>query len=196
MKRRVSETKLLVATAAVECFENEASTQISMSEIAARAGVSRQALYRAFETRSDLIQHILNDRFTKIGEMLRPYFESASSLEEALIEGCIRAVSAGRNDKVIQLILDMYSDHTVEQFIFQGSDEILQLTRTLWGPLIQRARKKSLIDPTVSDDRILDWIQQVEAVLSLRDDWDEGKQRALLRDFLVPSIIRRDWSVR
>jgi AcrR family transcriptional regulator len=162
-----------------------------MADLADRAGVSRQAVYRAFGTRSELVEYILNIRFQEIGHAIEHHFRDVDSLEEALVECPLRAVDAGRKDLVFQAIMRTHSDHSVEQFVFRGSEEILEVTRKLWGPLLKQARDRGQLDRDISDDRYLDWIQQVEAMLSLREDLNVQQQRAVLRDFLVPSIIRK-----
>lgn len=191
VRRRLVETRALVAATAARLFEANDLSKVSMSEIAEVAGVSRQAAYRAFANRADLLRHILNDRLKIIGASLTEKFERAADLEEALVECAFAAVQAGRHDPLFTKILRGNADHSVDQFIFQGSPEINAITQELWGPHLEKARKKGLVDPNISDERFLDWIQQVEAVLSMREDFSEEEQRRLLHDFLVPSIIRR-----
>lgn len=191
MRRKLSDTRRVVADAALRCFERHEPSDISMNDIAREAGVSRQAAYRAFSSRTELIETVLNMRLTDIGESVERYFREAESLEKALVECAFRAVQAGRSDALFVKVLKSCGDHRVEQFIFRGSDDILAVTKRLWGPLLAKAREEGLINPDISDERYLDWIQQIEAVLSMRDDFSEEAQRQMLRDFLVPSIITR-----
>lgn len=195
-RRKLEETRALVAAAAAACFEKGEPSTFSMTDIADAAGVSRQAAYRAFSTRADLLRHVLNDRLKIIGASLEKHFRRAGSLEEALVECAFLAVQAGRNDPLFAKILRSEADHSVEQFIFRGSPEILSITKDLWGPHLARARAEGLVNPEISDERFLDWIQQIEAVLSMRDDFSDEQQRQLLRDFLVPSIITRPAAAR
>ena len=60
----------------------------------------------------------------------------------------------------------------------------------LWGPVLDRARAQGKIRDGIDNDRAVEWIRNVHAMLTMRVDYSETKQAEMLRDFLVPAITR------
>jgi AcrR family transcriptional regulator len=63
-----------VVAAALRCFERYGAKRTSLDDVAEEAGLSRQSVYRAFESRSALIQFILDQRIQAMGAALQSYF--------------------------------------------------------------------------------------------------------------------------
>ena len=159
-----------------------------MDDIAEAAGISRKTLYRVFDDRPKLIQEILQSRWTKIAKKTRNRVAKASSFEEALLEGSVTAVSAARNDKLTNEIIHKATDHTLEQFLIQGNARTHKAVQDIWLNAIDAGRKEGVIKAHLTDDRILEIIVSIHALLLIRDD-GPAKQRTLLQDILLPAIM-------
>ena len=182
------ESKQIVIDAAVRCFEQYGPQRTSMDDIAAAAGISRKTLYRLFEDRPKLIQAVLQSRWAKIAKKMQNRIAKASSFEEALLEGCVIAVSAARNDKLANEIIHKATDHTLEQFLIRGNERIYKANQDIWLTAIDEGRRAGAIKQDLSDDRIIEIIASIHALLLMRDD-PPAKQRAFLKDVLLPAIL-------
>ncbi len=182
------ESKQIIIDATVSCFERYGPQRTSMDDIAEAAGISRKTLYRVFEDRPKLIQAVLQSRWGKISEKTQKRIAKASSFEEALLEGSMVAVTGALNDKLTNEIVHKATDHTLEQFLIRGNEVTHRMLLSIWETAIAEGREAGVIKPKLSDERILDIIASIHALLIMRDD-GPAKQRAFLKDVLLPAIL-------
>ena len=182
------ESKQIIIEAAARCFEQYGPQRTSMDDIAEAAGISRKTLYRVFDDRPKLIQAILQWRWAKIAKKLQNRIAKASCFEEALLEGSVTAISAARRDKLANDIIHKATDHTLEQFLIRGNERVYKANQDIWLTAIEEARREGVIKPNLSDDRIIEIIASIHALLLMRDD-PPAKQRAFLQDVLLPAIV-------
>ena len=181
------ESKQEIIKAAARCFEQYGPQRTSMDDIAEAAGISRKTLYRIFNDRPKLIQAILESRWATIAKKIQRRIAKATSFEEALLEGSVTAVSAARSDKLTNDIIHKATDHNLEQFLLRGNERIYKANQDIWLTAIAEARRKGAIKPHLSDDRIIEIIASIHALLLMRDD-PPAKQRAFLKDVLLPAV--------
>lgn len=184
-------TRDRVAEAAEECFRRYGIHRTTMSDVAASLGVARQTLYRIFDTRGKLLAHLASRRISEIGESLKPLFSSFETLEEALVEGSLISIRSGVEDELLSEVFKHSDDHSFEQFLFKGSGEINRVMLEIWSPLIDSARSEGFLRDGLENKDIVEWIRNVHAMLTLRDDYDDDAVRGVLLKFLVPSILQR-----
>ena len=181
------ESKQEIINAAARCFEQYGPQRTSMDDIAEAAGISRKTLYRIFNDRPKLIQAVLESRWAKIAKKIQRRIAKATSFEEALLEGSVTAVSAARSDKLTNDIIHKATDHNLEQFLRRGNERIYKANQDIWLTAIEEARREGAIKPHLSNDRIIEIIASIHALLLMRDD-TPVKQRAFLKDVLLPAI--------
>jgi hypothetical protein len=63
------------------------------------------------------------------------------------------------------------------------------LVAELWRPLLARGRAEGRLRTDVSDDQIVEWIRGVYLMLMLRSDLDAEGDRAIVRLFLLRSLL-------
>lgn len=182
------ESKQIIIDAAVMCFEQYGPQRTSMDDIAEAAGISRKTLYRVFDDRPKLIQSILEQRFVKVAKKIQNRIAKATTFEEALLEGCVVAVSAAQKDMLTHEIVHKATDHTLEQFLLRGNDRVDKANQDIWFTAIAEGRQQGVIKPNLTDDRIIEIIKSINALLLMRDD-SPAKQRAFLKDVLLPAIM-------
>jgi len=187
--RKNAVTREAIAEAAIRCFESYGPQRTSMADIADEAGFSRQSVYRFFEDRSALIQYILNQRISAMGESLKPHFAKYRTIEDALVDGSIVSLRASRNDPLFVKIVTTSTDHGLELFLFRGTEDIRSVMLSYWAPILNKARAEGCIRASLTNERIMEWVRHVHTILMLRDDQDEKAQRQMLKDFFVPSIV-------
>ena len=186
--RQRTDTREKVIDAAVECFVKNGPQRTSMSDIATAAGVSRKTLYRLFEDRPALIEALLIRRINLLGYEIRKRLASFSDFEEALVEGSVLSIAAGRQDKLINDVVQKESNHRIEQFLFRGNQQIKDDMHETWLPVIELGRRNGRVRSDLTDARIIEIVISIHALLLMRDDYAVDEQRQFLKDVLVPAI--------
>ena len=182
------ESKQQIIDAAARCFEQYGPQRTSMDDIAEAAGISRKTLYRVFDDRPKLIQAILQWRWAKIAKKIQYRIAKATCFEEALLEGSVTAVSAARNDKLTNDIIHKATDHNLEQFLLRGNERVYKANQDIWLTAIEDGRQEGVVKQNLSDDRIIEIIASMHALLVMRDD-SPAEQREFLKDVLLPAIV-------
>lgn len=179
--------------AALECFGQYGPQRTSMADIAEATGISRKTLYRHFEDRTALIEQVLLHRMrvfaTKIEEQVATY----TDFKKALVSGSIAAVATAREDTLFNEIVQRATSHRVEQFLFGFGrrDEIIRATHRIWDSAIAMGREQGAVRQDLSNERIVELIIGIQALLLMRDDYGPTEQRTFLQDVLVPAITGR-----
>lgn len=182
------ESKQIIVEAAARCFEQYGPQRTSMDDIAEAAGISRKTLYRVFSDRPKLTQAVLAWRWGKMAQRVKQRIAKSSCFEEALLEGSITAVSAARDDKLANDIIHKATDHTLEQFLIRGNKQTHKASLDLWGVAIDMGRQEGVVKQNLSDERIMEIIVSIYALLIMHDE-GPTKQRAFLEDVLLPAIM-------
>ena len=179
-----------VVAAATKCIYRFGVAKTSMIDIAKELGVSRQTVHRVFDTRADLLSAISDDRSDLLAKRLADAFAAFDSFEEALVEGSMLSLRVATNDPILLQIQER-ADHALDKYMFRGSPKIQQIMLDLWGPIIDRARTEGVLRDGIPTDWAVEWIRNVHAMATMRDDYSEEQMRKMLKDFLIPSLLIR-----
>lgn len=182
------QSRQTIIAAAARCFEQYGPQRTSMDDIAEAAGISRKTLYRVFSDRPKLVQSVMEWRWGKMTKQVQQRIAEASSFEEALLEGAITAVAGLRNDKLANDIVQKATDNTLEQFLIRGNERIHKATLDVWRAAIDLGRQEGTVKQRLSDERIVEIIISIFALLIMHDE-SPDEQRALLKDILLPAIM-------
>lgn len=177
-----------VCEAALRCFERYGPQRTSMADIAEEAGISRKTLYRIFDDRPALIEYILQQRMRALGGKMRKKLSRIEGFEKAIVEGSVYSMRISREDKLFNEIIKRDTNHRIELFLFGPRDEIKAEIIELWSRVIQIGREQGLVRPELSDERVVELLANVHALLLIRDDYGEKEQRAFLTDFVLPAL--------
>ena len=179
-----------IVEAALRCFKQYGPQRTSMADIAEEAGVSRKTLYRVFEDRTALIEHILYQRLMRLSKKLSNVFDKFDNLEEALVEASIIFVAAARRDKLFHEIVQKDTNQRVEQYLLQPRDKVKKAMVAGWSPIVNKARGDGLVRDNLTNERIVEILASVHSLLLIRDDYSKADQKALLQDILVPAVMK------
>lgn len=183
-------TQQQVLDAAVDCIERFGVPKTSMIDVARTLGVTRQTVHRLFETRGALFQAVAEQRIEAAGVQLQKLFRDYDDISSALVHGSIASLTVARADKVLDDI-QQQADHSVDQYMFRGSPRVQQLMIALWGPLLDKARREGKLRDGLDNDRAVEWIRNVHAMLMMRVDYSDEMKAGMLRDFLLPAILKQ-----
>lgn len=182
------DAKQKIVNAAIKCFEQYGPQRTSMADIAEAAGISRKTLYRIFEDRASLIEQVLAQRLSILGNKVQKQCAIFIDFEEGIVEGSIASINAARRDKLFNEIVQQESNRRIERFLFRGTDQIFSDMCDIWFPLIEEGRKQQRVRKDLSNERIIEIIISIHALLLMRDDYGVAKQRGFLNDVLLPAI--------
>ena len=159
-----------------------------MEDIAEAADISRKTLYRVFEDRTTLVEHLIAYRMRELGTNLRKKVRGFKEFEKALIEGPIATVALGQEDPLFAEIILTATNHRIEQFLLRGNPQIIEHMNETWFPVIEAGRKQGIVRKELSNERIVEIIMHMQLLLWMGDDLGPAKQRALMRDMLWPAV--------
>ncbi|HTK61166.1 MAG TPA: TetR/AcrR family transcriptional regulator [Pseudonocardia sp.] len=179
-----------VLAAARECFLRYGVRKTSMADIADAAGLARQSVYRYAASKSALVDAAVLARLTDMGELLRDILERTTGFEEAAVEGSAAVVTAARTDPELTTLLEVAQGRHLTELTASSSAVMHHLVAELWKPLFDRGRAEDVLRTDVDEDQMVEWIRGVYLMLMLRSDLDAESDRAMVRTFLLPSLMR------
>lgn len=185
-----AESRKVVREAALACFRQYGVHRTSMEDIAEAADISRKTLYRVFEDRTALVEHLIAHRMAEIGTAIRTKVRGFKNVKKALIDGPIETVALGQEDPLFAEIILSATNHRIEQFLLRGNPQIISHMNETWLPVIEKGREQGLIREELSNERIVEIIMHMQVLLWMGDDLNLTKQRALMRDVLWASVTR------
>ena len=183
-----AKSRQVVREAAFSCFEQYGIHRTSMADIAETADISRKTLYRVFEDRTALVEHLIAYRMAKLGTSMRKKVRGFKDFEKALIEGPIACVRLGLEDPLLPEIILTATNHRIEQFLLRGNPQIVSHMNETWFPVIEQGRKQGIVRGELSNERIVEIIMHMQLLLWMGDDVTPAKQRSLMKDILWPAV--------
>ena len=181
-------SRQIIREAAISCFRQYGVHRTSMADIAETADISRKTLYRVFEDRTALMEHLIAYRMAELGTSIRKKVRSFKSFEKALIDGPIATVALGQEDPLFAEIILSATNHRIEQFLLRGNPRIINHMNETWFPVIEQGRKQGIVRKELSNERIVEIILHMQLLLWMGDDLGPTKQRSLMRDVLWPAV--------
>jgi hypothetical protein len=124
-----------------------------------------------------------------LGEGIRPIADRDAPFAELLLDTSIATVDAARSDPELRHLLDTTATVSLHLLI-TGRDSAMQaIVLDVIGPMLRRGRERGEMRPEVTDDRAVEWLRGVYLMLMLREDLDADAERALIADFVLPSLV-------
>jgi len=163
--RRTQEKKSAIIKAARELFFKRGITDVSVSEIAAQAGVAPMSLYNYFGDKQSLVREVLTEsideilaRFGEIIERDIPFTDKLRLLSEQ------KAFFRSGLSPAFMDTLAWDDKHLRELY-----EEIsAKRSAPFHEKLIAEGKAAGVIDPSIPNEAILDYIQALEPILSWR----------------------------
>lgn len=183
----------LYVAAARRCFARHGVSETRMEDIANEAGLSRQYLYRLVSGREELIELALIDRAREFTDELAErasHLGPAEDLREALVDQIVFAASMGRNDPEFVRLAGALPRERTNHALTSSDSPFHGYTERAFEPLFARAMSDGRLRTDVSVGSMVDWLQGVLALLAGRDDLDGEAERRLVREFVLPGLLR------
>lgn len=160
-----------------------------MQDIAKEAGIGRTGVYRLGLTRPDLTEAAIVSRLRELGERIRPVADRDAPFAELLLEASVATVDAARSDSELLNLVDTTTSVSLHRLIADQESSLQPIVADVLGPMLRRGREQGELRAEISDARAIEWLRGVYLMLILRTDLDAAAERALIADFVVPSLV-------
>lgn len=185
-----------ILAAARQCFKRQDPRRVTMEDVARAAGTGRQALYRYFSGRDELVEAAIVARVGELADVLKVAADLHPNFETAVVEISVATVEAARNDEELHRLFEASSGLHLNHLLAGQVPAVQEIALRVWRPWFDRGRVNGAMRLDVTDEDAIEWIQGTYATMILRDDMEVGREREMLRLFLVPALIpgarRRD----
>jgi AcrR family transcriptional regulator len=179
--------------AAESCFDRFGTSKTTMEDVASAAGVSRGFVYKHLKNKDGLILAVLVRRAEQFNARARRFIESQPTLADALVHGIVLAARLAHRDPYFGLLVGAATTDPANR-IPGAAEEGYRLTAELWRPVLEAARDRGELRPDLDIDDVVHWVMYCELILlagSVAFGVDDATHERHLRQFLVPSLLRR-----
>lgn len=188
-------TEERIIESARRCFEEVGVNRIRMEEVAVRAGVSRQTIYKYFASKADIVDRIAHLEMVKVNALLRRRVASNKPFPERLTEAILLSVEISRENPYLMRTV---ADVTLMPRYSDKSGALFQWQRRQWSSMIDRARRAGDLAEDLDTDQLVRWLMLSQLLLLLmgeRLSLEELVSRAFIRRFIVEPLIARGTAV-
>lgn len=190
---KLTRTERRIVDAARACFEASGISKTRLEEVAARANVSRQTIYKYFSNKQDIVDQITFLEMIKVNETLRQMTSGEACFADRLTMAIVESVKIALQNSYIRKAaedIDMLPG-------FPGANErILDWQREKWRPMMERAAAAGEIASDLDFEAFLQWIILCQLFLTLCHDRLTAtgiEIQPFVRRFMVePVLARRD----
>lgn len=182
-------TEERIVDSARRCFEEVGVDRIRMEEVAARAGVSRQTIYKYFASKADIVDRIAHLEMMKVNALLRRQVPHDQPFADRLTDAILLSVAISRdNPYLMRTVADValmprYSD---------DAGALFQWQRRQWSGMIDRARRAGDLEADLDTDRVVRWIMLSQLLLLMmweRLSLGDMASRDFIRRFIVEPLV-------
>jgi AcrR family transcriptional regulator len=153
---------------------------LSIEEVARRAGIARITIYRRFATKDDLLRAVLVREGARIFAAVDGVIDGLATPEEQLVEGFVASLSAVREHPLVQRTMATEPDKVTSVLMTHGG-AMIGLAREYLAAKLPTADARPLAELAVRMS--LSFLLTPESCIPLDDD-DEA--RAFARHYLLP----------
>jgi AcrR family transcriptional regulator len=178
-----------VVDAARRCFSRFGVDRTTMNDIAREAGIGRTGVYRLGLTRPEITEAVIVARLRELGEDVRAIAADEAPFADQLARTSLAAVEGARSDPELRHLLDTTETVSLHRLLTAPDSTMHRIVLEILSPMLTRARDRGELRPGLTDDRVVEWLRGVYLMLILREDLDAPGERALIEDFVLPSLL-------
>lgn len=180
--------KQLILEATESCIREYGANKVSINDIAARAGLGRMTVYRAFENRAAILEELVIQRVEIIARQVSAVLATTVDFDDAVIEGSMLTIRLSEEDEIWQSISENGESEQFDQLQLASGSLGEQLFFKVWNDTIARGRRENKIRDELSDQQIGDWLRSMQFLIMQRPDLDQEKKKQFLRRFALPAL--------
>ena len=160
-------------TAALESFTEHGADDVSLEEIARRAGVGIGTLYRHFPTRQALVEAVYRDQVEGLRDKAQALL-AADAADEALAEWLRALVEFGSTKRSLVRSLMATTDKSA---MITACGTVMRASA---AALLERAQQAALVRPDADVEDMMRLIHAISIMAAERPPADEGQSGRLV----------------
>lgn len=176
--------------AAVRCIQRYGAERISVEDIADAAGISRRTLYRAYPSRRAIMETVLMDRLNAMALKVQAALAQCNTFEDKVVFGTLETFRLVEADKIYTSLVSADPALVRDRQHSPLATALAQLFLASWGSVFEDAQEKGLLRPDITLAQAEEWMLNVHILLDVRLDMSEKDRVDLLRNFVLPSLMR------
>lgn len=151
---------------ATELFTERGIMDVSISEIAAKAGVSQVSIYNYFGDKNGLAKEAF---VSYIAQVIREYDELLDS--DIPFSEKLEKIMAKKYKAIIELSYSNLSQQALEDKALQQiyKEAVLVQTKSIYAKFIKAGKKDEAIDPSLSDNALLTFLLAYATIIHQPD---------------------------
>ncbi|BBX16888.1 hypothetical protein CRI77_17960 [Mycolicibacterium duvalii] len=187
------EARRRLLDAAEVCYERRGVNRTTVDDIAKEASVHRTTVYRYFGTRDDVLAFVLLRETAGVIDGAERALRRDGPFGDRLLDALDGAVGAVEQSRWLSVLFSPESLTMTVSVAASGAfrDRIRDVLR----PHVEAAKAAGELRAQLDPDAAADWLVRVAQMLLMerltaRPDEIRPDRRALLRDFVIPGIVR------
>ncbi|NUR85268.1 MAG: TetR/AcrR family transcriptional regulator [Nonomuraea sp.] len=186
------ELRTRILDAAYEQFCRMGIRRSTMEDVARLAKVSRITVYRRFDTKDTLVEHVVRREFRRYFDRFLVDIESAGSAAERVVLGFVSSLRAIRGNPLIGGLIVSEPDLLVPSMTADGGQTLATVRQFVAGQL-RREQRAGHVARELDADLVAEMMVRIStsflAIPSAIVDLDDDTQlAAIARQFLVPML--------
>ena len=177
--------------AARELFLRDGIRSVTMADVAARTGCTRQMVYKVFFGRRELIQAAAIARIEEIADTTASTVATAkdglpTAFFASFVELSIAVIESVRHDPELSILFGEGSPVTPYETLW--ADELIHRALNFWLPWLDWGRAHRVLRDDLSNRDLADWLHTVYASIILRRNIPQDEERSMIERFVLTSL--------
>ncbi|MEV5561218.1 TetR family transcriptional regulator [Nonomuraea wenchangensis] len=186
------ELRARILDAAYEQFCRMGIRRSTMEDVARRAKVSRITVYRRFESKDTLVEHVVRREFRRYFDRFLIDIEQAGTAADRVVLGFVSSLRAIRGNPLIGGLIVSEPDLLVPSMMTDGGQTLATVREFVAGQL-RREQRTGNVSAALDADLVAEMMVRVStsflAIPSAVIDLDDDEQLVTVaRRFLVPML--------
>ncbi|MGW2342661.1 TetR/AcrR family transcriptional regulator [Streptomyces sp. NPDC001661] len=178
--------------AAYEQFCRMGIKRSTMADVARLAGVSRITVYRRFDTKEALVEHVVRREFRRYFEQFASEIRGADTVADRVVVGFVSSLRAIRHNRLIGGLMAVEPDSVVPSMTTDGG-RTQHVVQQFVAARLREEQRAGQVAAAVDVDVVAEMMVRVctsflvvpSHVIDLDDD---ERMRDVARQFLVPML--------
>ncbi|GAA2286739.1 TetR/AcrR family transcriptional regulator [Nonomuraea roseoviolacea subsp. roseoviolacea] len=188
----LDELRTRILDAAYEQFCRLGIRRSTMEDVARLAKVSRITVYRRFDSKDTLVEHVVRREFRRYFDRFLIDIEQADTAADRVVLGFVSSLRAIRGNRLIGGLIATEPDLLVPSMTADGGQTLATVRQFVAGQL-RREQRAGNVPDSLDADLVAEMMVRISTSFltipsAVVDLDDEGQLAAVARRFLVPML--------
>ncbi len=175
--------------ATLTCVGRHGLAKTTFDDVAREAGCARATLYRYFGGKRQLVRITIAREAARVAASIRDAADAEATVEDAVVAMFVRAARELRENEALRFLFAFEPELVLPHVTFEAGNRFLVGAGAAISPALERFL------PIERVERAGEWLARVALTHALSptspiDLTDEAQTRALVRDLVLPGLLR------